>query len=256
VSKCAGATRDGGGKKSRSDDEDYLEHDDNAYARALAESDTCDNSSCPRGPNELASWTIIVEEFDESSEEFHDRTFRACASCNRSCKKSFMTYKIKSRKFDNSSKELLATAATTRTAGTLLPLRFRVLAFRHRRLTLPAPLHPWRSSQSSLMPIASHVNTRSLRALPAHSALSAATATNFILPPPALNFGARLVLTSRAQHVPLPTAAPAANPGTQVTHPQLSWLLGSTEARVQLSLQKRAPALRCNPLAFFFFFFF
>ena len=44
--------------------------DDDAYARALAECDTCDNSSCPRGSNEPASWTITVERFDESSEEF------------------------------------------------------------------------------------------------------------------------------------------------------------------------------------------
>ena len=82
-------------------------HDDEAYARALAECDTCDNSSCPRGHNEPASWTIIVEQFDDSLEEFYDRPFCACAACNRSCKKTFMSYKIKSRQFDNSSKMAL-----------------------------------------------------------------------------------------------------------------------------------------------------
>jgi hypothetical protein len=79
-------------------------HDDDAYARALAECDTCDNSSCPRGHDEPASWTIIVEQFDEGSEEFFDRTFRACTACNHSCKKTFMSHRIKSRHFDNSSK--------------------------------------------------------------------------------------------------------------------------------------------------------
>ncbi|KAF8708885.1 hypothetical protein AX14_013545 [Amanita brunnescens Koide BX004] len=84
--------------------------DDDAYARALAESDTCDNSSCPCGTSEPASWTIIVEHFDEASEESYDRSFRACAACNRSCKKSFMSYRIKARHFDNSSKDFLAKA--------------------------------------------------------------------------------------------------------------------------------------------------
>ena len=38
---------------------------DEAYSRAFAEYDTCDNSSCVRGANEPASWTITVEQFDE-----------------------------------------------------------------------------------------------------------------------------------------------------------------------------------------------
>ncbi|KAF8694407.1 hypothetical protein AX14_002052 [Amanita brunnescens Koide BX004] len=80
------------------------DYDDEAYTRALAECDTCDNSSCPRGDSEPASWTITVEQFDEGLEEFYDRTFRACTACNRSCKRTFMTYKIKVRQFDNSSK--------------------------------------------------------------------------------------------------------------------------------------------------------
>ena len=82
--------------------------DDDAYSRALAEFDTCENSSCPRGDNELASWTITVEQFDDGLEEFFDRTFRACTACNRSCKRSFLGHKIKSRSFDNSSKAALA----------------------------------------------------------------------------------------------------------------------------------------------------
>ncbi|KAF8668565.1 hypothetical protein AX14_006129 [Amanita brunnescens Koide BX004] len=83
---------------------DGPDYDDEAYAHTCAECDTCDNSSCPRGHSEPASWSITVEQFDESSEEFFDRTFRACAMCNRSCKKTFMSYKIKARHFDNSSK--------------------------------------------------------------------------------------------------------------------------------------------------------
>ena len=78
--------------------------DDEAYARALAECDTCENSSCPRGSDEPATWTIIVEQFDEGSEEHFDRTFRACSACNRACKRSFLGHKIKSRTFDNSAK--------------------------------------------------------------------------------------------------------------------------------------------------------
>ena len=80
------------------------EYDDNAYARALAEFDTCENSSCPRGSDEPATWTITVEQFDEGLEEHFDRTFRACAACNRACKRSFLGHKIKSRVLDNSTK--------------------------------------------------------------------------------------------------------------------------------------------------------
>ena len=79
--------------------------DDDAYARAFAESDTCDNSSCPRGAEEPATWTLTVESFDEGTEEFYDRTFRACGACNRSCKRSFMGHKVKSRFFDNSTRK-------------------------------------------------------------------------------------------------------------------------------------------------------
>ncbi|KAF8702357.1 hypothetical protein AX14_014405 [Amanita brunnescens Koide BX004] len=80
------------------------DYDDEAYLRALAESDTCDNSSCIRGTDEPATWTITVEQFDEGLEETYGRTFRACAACNRACKKSFMGYKIKERHFDNSTR--------------------------------------------------------------------------------------------------------------------------------------------------------
>ena len=80
------------------------EHDDDAYVRALAEADTCDNSSCPNGPDARARYTITVEAFDDGAEEFYDRHYRACAACNRSCKKSFLGERIKTRHFDNSSK--------------------------------------------------------------------------------------------------------------------------------------------------------
>ncbi|KAF8660080.1 hypothetical protein AX14_007479, partial [Amanita brunnescens Koide BX004] len=96
---------------------DDPEYDDDAYERALAECDTCDNSSCPHSASQPASWTITVKQFDEGSEEFFDRTFRACTACNRSCKKTFMTYKIKSRHFDNSSKVLLETPAPPKTVS-------------------------------------------------------------------------------------------------------------------------------------------
>ena len=80
---------------------------------ALAESDTCDNSSCPRGQDEPASYSLTVEQFDEGTEETYERIFRACGACNRSCKKSFMGHRIKSRVFDNSSRELLAKRVPT-----------------------------------------------------------------------------------------------------------------------------------------------
>ncbi|KAF8694109.1 hypothetical protein AX14_002174, partial [Amanita brunnescens Koide BX004] len=60
--------------------------------------------SCPRGADEPASWTLTVEQFDEGTEEFFNRTFRACGACNRSCKRSFMGHKVKSRVFDNSTR--------------------------------------------------------------------------------------------------------------------------------------------------------
>ena len=79
-------------------------YDDNAYAQALADADTCDNSSCPKGPDAPARYTITVEAFDEGSEEFYDRNYRACTACNRACKKSFLGSRIKSRQFDNSTR--------------------------------------------------------------------------------------------------------------------------------------------------------
>ncbi|KAF8679007.1 hypothetical protein AX14_004596 [Amanita brunnescens Koide BX004] len=88
------------------DDANFPYQDDDAYARALAECDTCDNISSPRGADEPASWTLTVEQFDENMEEFFDRTFRACGACNRSCRKSFMGHKVKSRVFDNSTKAI------------------------------------------------------------------------------------------------------------------------------------------------------
>ena len=76
------------------DDTSNNHRDDDAYVCALAECDTCDKISCPRGADEPASWTLTVEQFDEGMEEFFDRTFRACGACNRSCKKSFMGHKV------------------------------------------------------------------------------------------------------------------------------------------------------------------
>ena len=84
------------------------QYDDDAYTRALAECDTCDNSSCPRGTDEPATYSITVDIFDEGNEETYERIFRACGACNRSCKKSFMGYRIKSRTFDNSTREAIA----------------------------------------------------------------------------------------------------------------------------------------------------
>ena len=83
-------------------------YDNDAYTRALAEADTCDNSSCPRGTDEPATYSITVERFDEGSEETYDCTFRACSACNRSCKKSFMGHRVKARTFDNSTREAFA----------------------------------------------------------------------------------------------------------------------------------------------------
>ncbi|KAF8718445.1 hypothetical protein AX14_011823 [Amanita brunnescens Koide BX004] len=80
------------------------EYDDDAYARALADADTCDNSSCPGGPDAPARYTITVEVFDDGMEEFYDRDYRACTTCNRACKKSFLGSRIKSRQFDSSAK--------------------------------------------------------------------------------------------------------------------------------------------------------
>ncbi|KAF8675308.1 hypothetical protein AX14_005142 [Amanita brunnescens Koide BX004] len=81
--------------------------DDNAHTRALAECDTCDNSSCPRGADEPATYSITVEQFDEGAEESYERVFRACSACNRSCRKNFMGHRIKSCVFDNSVREAL-----------------------------------------------------------------------------------------------------------------------------------------------------
>ena len=85
--------------------DNYPPYDDNAYTKALVECDTCNNSSCPRGPDRPATYTITVEQFDEGSEEMFNRTFRACSACNRSCKKSFLGHRIKSCMLDNSARE-------------------------------------------------------------------------------------------------------------------------------------------------------
>ncbi|KAF8659209.1 hypothetical protein AX14_007632, partial [Amanita brunnescens Koide BX004] len=89
------------------------DYDDDAYTRALAEADTCDNSSCPGGPDAPAHYTIIVEAFDEGLEEFYDRSYRACAACNQACKKSFLGNRIKSCRFDNSLKDNKVTATVS-----------------------------------------------------------------------------------------------------------------------------------------------
>ena len=93
------------------------DHDDDAYLQALIDSDTCDNSSCPSGHDAPARYTITVEAFDDSLEEFYDRNYRACAACNRACKKSFLGSRIKSRHFDNSVKDNQSprTGRTTKT---------------------------------------------------------------------------------------------------------------------------------------------
>ena len=93
-------------------------HDDDTYACACAECDTCDNSSCPHGHDEPASWTITVEQFDEDLEETYNRTFHACSACNHSCKKSFLGHCIKSRAFDNSLKEALMVADPSKASRT------------------------------------------------------------------------------------------------------------------------------------------
>ncbi|KAF8657115.1 hypothetical protein AX14_007930 [Amanita brunnescens Koide BX004] len=87
------------------DDTPNVDPDDEAYARALAEFDTCENSGCPRGSDEPATSTLVVEEFDKGNEEHFDRTFRACSACNCACKRSFLGHRIKSRMFDNSTKD-------------------------------------------------------------------------------------------------------------------------------------------------------
>ncbi|KAF8660749.1 hypothetical protein AX14_007333 [Amanita brunnescens Koide BX004] len=97
--------------------------DDDAYIRALAECDTCDNSSCPRGSNEPATWSIMVERFDEGAEEHYDQIFRACGACNRTCKRSFLGCKIKSCVFDNSTRRPLPMAAPQPSTTADFPLR-------------------------------------------------------------------------------------------------------------------------------------
>ncbi|KAF8649931.1 hypothetical protein AX14_008646 [Amanita brunnescens Koide BX004] len=92
-------------------------YDDDAYIRALADTDTCDNSSCPNGPDAPARYTITVEAFDDGAEEFYDRRYRACTACNRSCKKSFLGERIKSRQFDNSAKDKTSSSDTMVTSA-------------------------------------------------------------------------------------------------------------------------------------------
>ena len=100
-------------------DDANFTYDDDAYEHALAASDTCENSNCPRGDDEPATWTITVEQFDEGLEEFYDRNFRACAACNRSCKRSFLGHKIKSRVFDNSVKDAVKDIITSSNHATI-----------------------------------------------------------------------------------------------------------------------------------------
>ncbi|KAF8697684.1 hypothetical protein AX14_001305 [Amanita brunnescens Koide BX004] len=80
---------------------------------ALADADTCDNSSCPNGPDAPARYSIVVEAFDDSEEEFYDRTYHACAACNHSCKKSFLGNRIKSHVFDNSIRDKASASPKT-----------------------------------------------------------------------------------------------------------------------------------------------
>ena len=47
----------------------------------------------------------MVETFDDGTEEFYDRNYRACTACNQACKKSFLGSRIKSRQFDNSVRD-------------------------------------------------------------------------------------------------------------------------------------------------------
>ncbi|KAF8697070.1 hypothetical protein AX14_001476 [Amanita brunnescens Koide BX004] len=116
--------------------DDHLHHDDDAFSKALAECDTCDNSSCPRGYDAPATYTIIVEQFDEGSEEFYDRTFRACSACNRSCKKSFLGHRIKSRTFDNSTRNSLDTSQRNPPASRTPPATIKALQFDNSSETL------------------------------------------------------------------------------------------------------------------------
>ena len=113
-------------------DQSAPEYDDDAYSRALAECDTCDNSSCVRGTDEPATWTIIVEQFDEGLEETYDMTFRACEACNRACKKSFLGHRIKDRRFDDSTRAKRAPPATPSLKAPAVPLA----------AVLPAPAPP------------------------------------------------------------------------------------------------------------------
>ena len=97
------------------------ERDDEAYSKALAETDTCDNSSCPRGHDEPATYTLVVDRFDESSEEFYEQLFRVCSACNRSCKRSFLGHKIKSRRFDKSTRDSRPGQGPSKTAVDATP---------------------------------------------------------------------------------------------------------------------------------------
>ena len=83
------------------------DYDDEAYAQTLADSDTCDNSSFLCGTEEPATYTIVVERFDKGSEEIYDAMYRACAACNRACKRSFLGDKIKSHHFNNSTRAVV-----------------------------------------------------------------------------------------------------------------------------------------------------
>ncbi|KAF8649257.1 hypothetical protein AX14_008705 [Amanita brunnescens Koide BX004] len=54
-------------------------------------------------------------------EEFYDRKYRACAACNRACKKSFLGSRIKSRQFDNSVRDKAKTIRGKDTAPKASP---------------------------------------------------------------------------------------------------------------------------------------
>ncbi|KAF8687856.1 hypothetical protein AX14_003635 [Amanita brunnescens Koide BX004] len=137
------------------------DYNDDAYCQALAEADTCDNSSCPGGPDAPARYTITVEAFDDGLEEFYDRTYRACAACNRACKKSFLGCRIKSRHFDNSvrdskSEEARTSRSKTRSSTTEAS---PVVPSSHRTGSVPgsdayAREHPVNPSDNSYPPVA------------------------------------------------------------------------------------------------------
>ena len=120
--------------------------------------DTCNNSSCLGGLDTPARYSIVVEVFDEGIEEFYDRTYRACAACNRACKKSFLGNRIKSRHFDNSIRNKadvlssgLHTAGSLKTAPFIVPTCGKdTTTPKNMAEDTPASIDPCMSSSSSL----------------------------------------------------------------------------------------------------------